>query len=277
MENRAQLEVIAPSIEEAVAKGLQELGLPEEAVEIEVLDSGTRGLFGLGSRHARVRLTIKGASSIEPAPAPAAELPSDEPISQTRPEEQETELDEMAFYEDLEEEAFDEGPSEEFEAEAEERDIQILEVASNTVRELLEKMKITAEVTADYNEEQEIRGRTPVYIDIYGKDLSILIGRQAETLNALQYVTGLIVGKELGRSVPIIIDVEGYRKRKEKQLRHLARRMADQAIKTGRRQVLEPMPSNERRIVHIELRDHPEVTTESVGEEPRRKVTIIPR
>jgi spoIIIJ-associated protein len=74
-----------------------------------------------------------------------------------------------------------------------------------------------------------------------------------------------------------VLDVEGYRNRRETQLRQLARRMADQAIKTGRRQVLEPMPPNERRIIHIELRDHPQVSTESFGDEPHRKVNIIPK
>jgi spoIIIJ-associated protein len=103
-----------------------------------------------------------------------------------------------------------------------------------------------------------------------------LIGRQAETLNALQYLSSLIVSKEIGHSIPLIVDVEGYRARREQQLRQLARRMADQATKTGRRQVLEPMPANERRLIHLELRDNPDVTTESIGEEPRRKVTIIP-
>jgi spoIIIJ-associated protein len=112
---------------------------------------------------------------------------------------------------------------------------------------------------------------------VRGDDLSILIGRRAETLNALQYIAGLIVSKELGRSLSLIIDVEGYRSRREGQLRQLARRMADQAVKTGRRQVLEPMPANERRIIHIELRQHSGVTTESIGEEPRRKVTILPK
>jgi spoIIIJ-associated protein len=74
-----------------------------------------------------------------------------------------------------------------------------------------------------------------------------------------------------------MVDVEGFRMRREQQIRQLARRMADQAVKTGRRQVLEPMPANERRLVHIELRSNPAVTTESVGEEPRRKVTIVPK
>ena len=72
-----------------------------------------------------------------------------------------------------------------------------------------------------------------------------------------------------------MIDVQGYRARRERQLRQIARRMADQAIHTGRRQVLEPMPANERRLIHLELRDHPEVATESVGDEPNRKVTIF--
>jgi spoIIIJ-associated protein len=75
----------------------------------------------------------------------------------------------------------------------------------------------------------------------------------------------------------LIIDVEGYRQRRAQQLRQLALRMADQAIKTGRRQILEPMPANERRLIHIELRDHPDVTTESIDEEPNRKVTIVPK
>ena len=81
----------------------------------------------------------------------------------------------------------------------------------------------------------------------------------------------------MGRSVTLVLDVEGYRQRREQQVRQLARRMAEQAIKTGRRQVLEPMPANERRFVHIELRENSHVTTESIGEEPRRKVTIIPQ
>jgi spoIIIJ-associated protein len=85
------------------------------------------------------------------------------------------------------------------------------------------------------------------------------------------------VSKELGRPLSLVIDVEGYRARREGQIRQLARRMAEQAVKTGRRQVLEPMPANERRIIHLELRENENVMTESIGEEPRRKVTILPK
>jgi spoIIIJ-associated protein len=105
----------------------------------------------------------------------------------------------------------------------------------------------------------------------------MLIGRRGETLTALQYITRLIASRELQRRANIVLDVEGYKSRREQMLRRLANRMADQAIQLGRTVSLEPMPPYERRIVHLALRDHPEVTTQSVGEGDRRKVTIIPR
>jgi spoIIIJ-associated protein len=264
MENRATLEVIAPTIEEAIAMGAAELGLPEDSFDIEVLDPGSRGLFGIGSRQARVRLTVKG--SIDLNVTPTAEKPTS--IPQTlKVITKEVELPAPDTQESM--------PASDKQTNSDD-DI-TLHVARETVEELLERMKIKASVVVYHGEPDEEEGRSPVNVDINGKDLSILIGRQAETLNALQYISSLIVGKELGHSIPLVVDVENYRKRRQQQIRHLARRMADQAIKTGRRQVLEPMPANERRIVHIELRDNPQVKTESIGEEPRRKVTIIPR
>jgi spoIIIJ-associated protein len=269
-EKRATLEVIAPTVDEAVAKGLSDLGLPEDMVEVEILDQGSRGLFGLGSRHARIRLAVKSSKQItketEAAPV-AAKEPQSEP---------EAKPDEFVADETVEEASLtalvEKEPVEELE-----EDEHVLRVARETVNEILEKMKVRAQVTSQFKEREDDRGRVPVFVDVRGDDLSILIGRRAETLNALQYISTLIVNKELGRSITLIIDVEGYRSRREGQLRQLARRMADQAVKTGRRQVLEPMPANERRIVHIELRQHDGVTTESIGEEPRRKVTITPK
>jgi spoIIIJ-associated protein len=114
-------------------------------------------------------------------------------------------------------------------------------------------------------------------VDIRGKDLSVLIGRRSETLGAFQYIASLIVGKETQQFIQLVVDVEGYRDRREKQLIQMAKRMADQVAKSGRRQTLEPMPSSERRIIHIALRDHPDVKTESTGEDPYRKVVIMPK
>ena len=252
----ASLEVIAPTIEEAIIKGLDDLGLSEDAVDVEILDEGSRGLFGLGSRHARIRLIIKQSiqektdTNLTPTTppqkiAPDRIAPGAEPVVPTPPIE--------SLQDDLD-----------------------LTTARDTVIELLEKMSIKANVTADYGQADDFRNRIPVLVNITGDDLSILIGRRAETLNALQYIASLIVSKELGKHLPLIVDVEGYRVRRESQLRNLAKRMAEQATKSGRRQNLEPMPANERRIIHIELRNNPQVETESVGEEPYRKVTIIP-
>jgi spoIIIJ-associated protein len=246
---RPTIEKIAPTIEEAIEDGLEELGLAREAVDVEVLDEGNKGLFGLGSRQARVLLTVKETSH------PASE--SVTPVQQDLPPEEAVEAH-PGFDEEV--------PSSD--------DGQDLQVARETVVELLEKMKVNAEVTASYVDDDDYNGRKPILVDIHGNDLSILIGRKAETLNALQYITSLIVGKELGRSVPLTVDVEGYRNRRQKQLKQLANRIATQVVETGRSQALEPMPASERRIIHIELRNHPDVYTESAGEGDRRKVVI---
>jgi len=250
---RTNIEIIAPSVDEAVAKGLADLGLTREAVEIEILDEGNRGLFGLGTRQARVRLTVKvDGEEVEETVEQEAEEPAEpeETLTPAKPA--------PTRYEEVQQEV-------------------TLDVSRATVAELIERMGVDCEVTAEFGEVDDVSGVKPVLVDVQGDDLSILIGKRSETLNALQYIARQIVSKELGRNVTLIIDVEGYRLRREKQLRQLARRMAEQAIKTGRKQVLEPMSPNERRIIHMELRDSADVTTQSFGEEPHRKVTILPK
>jgi spoIIIJ-associated protein len=237
-------EFIAPTVEEAIEQGAKTLGMAEELLDVEILDQGSKGLFGLGSRQARVRLSIRNGeeqrSEPKPKPKPKTEAPvptAAEPIN--------TEKD------------------------------PVLKLAEDVVWELLQKMHIEAKVEAKFIPPIDERDQRMVQVEILGRDLSILIGRRSETLNALQYISSLIVAKEHGEWVPLMIDVQGYRERRERQLKVLARRMAEQVVHTGRRQNLEPMPANERRVIHIELRNHDLVSTESVGEEPNRKVTII--
>jgi spoIIIJ-associated protein len=255
-QQRATLEIIAPTINEAIEKGLAELELPREAVEIEILDEGSRGLFGLGAHQARIRLIVK-------------QIISEENIVETS-----SVKAEKSFEEETEEEPVHKPiriPP------ANTKEEIPLHVAQETVSEMLEKMHIQANVTASYGEVDDVRGTRAILVDINGNDLSVLIGKRSETLNALQYISRLIVSKELNDNITLVIDVEGYRTRRERQLRLLAHRMAEQASKTGHKQTLEPMPPNERRIIHMELREDAHVTTESVGEEPHRKVTIIPK
>lgn len=246
-QEKTTLEVIAPSVEEAIADGLQQLGLTRESVDVDVLDTGSKGLFGLGSRLARIRLKMKesgeegtgsDADSVSPVIARAEKKPA---------------VKTTAIPSD-----------DEFE----------LQVSSEVVRTLLDKMKIRAKVTSQFVPPVDDRDQRLIQVEVLGDDLSILIGRRSETLNALQYISSLIVCKQVGHWVPLMIDVQGYRLRRERQLRQLAHRITEQAVATGKRQVLEPMPANERRIIHLELRDHADVITESMGEEPNRKVTI---
>jgi spoIIIJ-associated protein len=268
-QERTNLEVIAPTVEEAVAKGLNQLGLPAEAVEVEVLDAGSRGLFGLGSRQARVKLTIKVREPQRVAEQPVRAVEYQPPAAAAP---------KAAAKEIVVEEApvpVESTPAVQREEKTISGDEHTLQVARDTVNELLEKMKVKATVTARYISPESAGEEPQVLVDVQGDDLSILIGRRSETLNALQYIASLIVGKELEHWVPLSLDVQGYRARRDRQLRQLARRMADQALHTGRRQVLEPMPANERRVIHLELRDHAQVATESVGDEPNRKVTIF--
>ncbi len=257
-QEKTTLEVIAPTVEEAIENGLNQLGIPREAVEVEVLDAGSRGIFGLGGRQARVRLTLMNSAPVaaaEPAKVkPVVEPRKAEPVQSARVEKAPV----------VAEAAVDIMPEDE----------KPLEVSALVVRDLLQRMKVTATVTTEYIEPEDSKDQRMILVEIQGDDLSILIGRRSETLNALQYISSLIIGKQLDRWVPLMIDVQGYRSRRERQLRQLARRMAEQCVHTGRRQVLEPMPANERRLIHLELKDHPKVTTESIGEEPSRKVTI---
>jgi spoIIIJ-associated protein len=281
MTERTTLEIIAPTVEEAISQGLAQLGLTADAVSVEVLDSGNKGFFGLGKPQVRVRLTVnpvgtspfaptepavepvkevKRVEKKKPAPAPERPAPAARPekiVSAERPQEKPTPPPEAKVEQQPEHDA-------------------ILEHAEVVVSRMLHLLNLEAQVSAHYGD-TERDGRRNIHVDIRGKDLSVLIGRRSETLGAFQYIASLIVGKETQQFVQLVVDVEGYRDRREKQLVQMAKRMADQVAKTGRRQTLEPMPSSERRIIHIALRDHPDVKTESTGEDPYRKVVIMPK
>lgn len=245
-EQKTTLEIIAPSLDEAIEQGLDQLGLPRDAVTVEVMDEGKGGFLGMGNRQVRVRLSI-----------------ADESTPKGKQVDKKVDKQEPSIPIHVENEVFDD-PLEEGKVKAE-----------RLVKNLLQKMKVSADITSRILEPEDENDRSMVLVDITGKDLSILIGRRAETLNSLQYITSLMLNQEIGSWIPLMIDVQGYRFRRERQLRQLARRLSDQVVQTGRKQVLEPMPANERRLIHLELRYHPFVTTESVGEEPNRKTTIF--
>ena len=219
MERRASLEMIAPTVEEAIQRGLQELNLELDQVQVEVLDPGEPGTLEAVGRQARVRLTLRSSGPPDPE----------------------------------------------------------LEMVRTVVEELLARMHLRGKASVQWMEpegEDEIRH---VGVDLRGSGLNALVVQRGEALVAMQYLTRLIVAREVGHPLPVVIDAEGFRARREQQLRRMARRAAEQAIEGGRTVTLEPMPPADRRIIHLELRDDPHVYTESVGEGPHRKVTVVPK
>jgi spoIIIJ-associated protein len=265
----ATIEAIGANAEEAIARGLEALNVARSQVMIEVLDPGLqKPAAGQRAREARVRLTIKDKPAT-PAPAPvvapqpaaatapvSAKAPRPAPAPRTFESESLPSVAKVVVNSDDD----------------------VMKLAQQTLQAILDRLQVKGQVVARVaeaeDEKDEEDGPTFV-VDIRGDDLGVLIGRRGETLGSLQYLTRLIVSSQIARNVNLVVDVEGYKARREKQLRQLAQRMAERVVSTRKPIALEPMPANERRVVHLTLRDHPVVTTESVGRDEERKVTII--
>ena len=239
------LEVSAKTVKEAIEIALARLGKRREEVYVSVLSEGSRGILGIGSEDARILVSV--------------------------PEEhaEEAEAEEALLEEEEEAAPPAAAPPEPLPPE------QIAEVA----KQVLEKIMSGLEVAAKVNVRPGGNGSEGLILDldVMGPDQGMLIGRRGETLGALQFLTNLIVSKRLHRWVRVTVDVEGYRAKREQSLKGLALRTAQRVQETRQPVALEPMPPNERRIVHLALQDHPAVTTVSIGEGDRRKVVISPR
>ena len=301
-----EYEVSARTIEEAVSQGLEHLGVSLGDVKVDVIEEGSKGLFGLfGSRPAKVRLTLMEddqpvenvAHSIladvlkeeepkqqpkapEKAAKPEKAEKAEKPAKPAKAKKEATEGEEAEKpapkprkpREPKAAKAPKE-PKEPVEAKeivpAEQAD---RETAAGRAQEFLQDltqlMGVNVSVAVKTDEEGNVR------VNMDGDTLGILIGRRGETLDALQYLTSLRVNRGQSNYTRVTLDTEGYRAKREEALVRLANRMANRAQKTGRKVSLEPMNPYERRILHSALQDHPAVTTHSEGEEPNRHVVI---
>jgi spoIIIJ-associated protein len=150
-----------------------------------------------------------------------------------------------------------------------------IKMAVEFLQHLLELMSIDAEVTTRLPETPgDGVGRASAVLDVAGEDLGILIGRRGSTLASLQYTVNHMVSRQLKSKALVTVDVEGYRRRREENLKGLALRLAEKVRSTGRTITLEPMPANERRIVHLALAGDSQVTSFSLGDGESRKVAI---
>jgi len=282
--NERSVVVSGKTVEDAINNGLAMLGVRRDQVDVDIITEGSRGVLGFGAEHARVRLAVRGSVAppvAEPAPPPSPARREGPRFRERRPPRepkpaQETRHVEAAGPVEVTRPA--EEPRLAAETLVEPGEGTPEAVGREVLSELLHLMGVHATVETYVSEELAEEGQpAPVVLNITGEDLGILIGRRGETLRALQYLLRLMVSHRVKHWTNLVVDVESYLARRRHALESLANRVADQAIRSGRTQALEPMPPYERRLVHIALRKNPRVTTQSVGEGERRKVTIVPK
>ena len=202
-------EKYARTVEEATKAAIEELGAKQDDpnLEIEVIDEGSKGVFGWGNKFARVKAILKNDAE---------------------------------------------------------------DITNEIIQKILSYLDLTGEI------EKEQIGDV-LRLNIIGGDMGILIGKRGQTLDALQFLLSLIYNKKKKDKAKIILDIEGYRERRERSLKEMALKLAEKAKYDRKNITLDPMMPNERRIIHLTLQNHPDVITFSQGEEPMRRVVISPK
>lgn len=313
------IETSAKTIEDAIRQGLEKLDVSLGDVTIDIIQEGSKGLFGfMGGKDAKVRLTVKDreqeddilaafstrdAMEDEPQPAPRqsapkpeakpqpprpelkAQAPKQEPKTQTPKPEQKpsTPKPEQAQHKKQKHlpmvevtEKTAKAPAKELTADATEplKDYPIVDPETNIGKAQQFIINVTKLMNLDVAVEAGTDEEGNVLVNIHGDTLGILIGRRGETLDALQYLASLNVNHGQEEYTRVTLDTENYRSKREEALKRLATRMANRAVKTGRKVVMEPMNPYERRILHSALQQNEAVTTHSEGDEPNRHVVI---
>ena len=271
------IESSAKTMEEAVTQGLEKLGVSLGDVTIDILDEGSKGFLGfLGGKPVVVKMTVREGTeegdilssfSLDNANERAdksrkksAKAKSEQAMPQApkgkrekavvTPQEKMENIEGVVIPAPLCDPETPEGKAQQF------------------LLKLTDLMSVHVSVAARRDEEGNIR------VDMHGDTLGVLIGRRGETLDALQYLTSLNVNRGQENYIRVTLDTENYRAKREEALARLANRMANRAVKTGRKVVLEPMNPYERRVLHSALQQNEAVTTHSEGEEPNRHVVI---
>lgn len=249
-------------VDTAVELALAELKCSRDEVEVTVLEQPSRGFFGIGAKLALVRVEKK-APVVEEAPAlavveekaPVAAPQKQKPQkSETKVEKKKSKKEVQPKKSSIEEEVGNLSPVENH-------------IALDFLKEVTEQMGLVVDVTAKANEDS-------VLLNIQGKDSGTIIGKRGQTLDAIQYLTSLVVNKDQNNYIKVVVDAENYRSKREKTLEKLANRLADKVVKTKRSVRLEPMNPYERKVIHATLQSNPRVTTRSEGQDPYRRVII---
>ncbi|MFC4411649.1 RNA-binding cell elongation regulator Jag/EloR [Chungangia koreensis] len=246
------------TVEEAVKSALSRLGVDRNQVKVDIISEGKKGFLGFGSKPAEVEVTVieldeptstnittlkEEAVEVEPA------LQPNENISETLPEEK-TSAEEIQHEKVSPETAIEETKL----------------YLSNVAKAMnIEDLSISHEVNGKY-----------VTISMESEKAALLIGKRGHTLNSLQQLAQLVANKHAGQFLLIELDVENYRERRQEALEQLAERMADKAVRSGKKVEFEPMPSYERKVIHHTLSNRLDIETYSEGTEPHRHLVIEP-
>ncbi len=259
-------------IEEAVKLALIDLKVSRDEVEVIVLEEPSKGFFGIGSKLAKVRVVkkkieeeiITEEKTVEPEERVQKEKPQNRENKSNKPnknrskkENRNTEAKEKKKTESLNIEVVNK---------EELTDVEQHE-ALDFLKDITEKMGLSLDFTAKTGEEV-------VYIEMEGKDSGTVIGKRGQTLDAIQYLTSLVINKSSDKYVKVVVDAENYRAKRQKTLEQLANRLAAKVVKTRKYVRLEPMNPYERKVIHATLQQNPNITTRSEGEEPYRRVVI---
>jgi len=239
------VEAEGESIDAAIDGALKQLGVTRDRVEIDILRSASRGLFGIGGRKARVRATLRArigieavspaaAAPLQPSPPPRAPQPGPPPPHAPAP-----------------------------------TDDALAARASEILRQIVAHLGVDASVGMRHEDDH-------VVLELTGDTSGVLIGRRGQMLDALEYIVNRIVTRDENAAARIIVDSQNYRTRRREALEELARRMGEQAKKKQRAVTLNPMSPRDRRIVHLILQADRSLTTKSSGKGFFRKLIIIP-
>jgi len=286
-------------VDAAVELALKELRLTRDEVNVEVLEESTKGFLGIGSKLAKVRVTPKDESA-DKVHKEKATFDDIDKILADLPENKVTEVPEeiREEYGKYEKEELEDarrsagtrassGKKEKNRSRNRERnrhreplkldstllyDTKDLEIVKDhPVEKFLRE--ITSEMGVDLDFELKA-GKDLVFVNVSGKDTGTIIGKRGQTLDAIQYLAGLVANKETDDYVRVVIDAENYRAKREKTLVNLANRLAGKVERTNRSVTLEPMNPYERKVIHATLQGNPKVKTRSEGKDPYRRVII---
>lgn len=261
-------------VDTAVQFALKDLKLTIDEVDVTVLEEPSRGFFGIGSKLALVRVEKKKPKEPEKVVETERELPKKE-VSNKEFVKKEYPKKETRDTENSKKDKKRENNKREFAKAEEDAKPLFLEELSDCenhaaltfLRDVVKEMGLDVSVTCK-------TGKETIYLDIEGKDSGTIIGKRGQTLDAIQYLTSLVVNKEQSSYTRVVVDAESYRAKREKTLEALSIRLANKVARSKRTVKLEPMNPYERKVIHATLQNHPSVKTRSEGQDPYRRVII---